>query len=150
MKKYPKNTFSIKLKIINELNNKKPFPISRDQFVLREDGYGIVVGRLKEMIIRGGENIFPKEIEDLLNTHPDIIENYVVGIPDNKMGEEACVFVRLEKDKEMSTEKIKDFCKGKIAHFKIPKYCRVVTDFPKTQSGKVQKFQLQEMFVKGL
>lgn len=100
------------------------------------------------MIIRGGENIFPKEIENLLNTHPDIIENYVIGVPDQKTGEEVCVFVRIEKGKEMNSQKIKEFCKGKLAHFKIPKYCRVVTDFPKTLSGKVQKFQLKEMFDK--
>ncbi|KAL5279664.1 ACSF2.2 family protein [Megaselia abdita] len=121
-----------------------------DQFILREDGYGIVVGRLKEMIIRGGENIFPKEIEDLLNTHPDIIECYVVGVPDKRMGEEACVFLRIAEGKEMDIEKIQEFCKGKIAHFKIPKYCRVVSDFPKTLSGKIQKFKLTEMFEKGL
>lgn len=83
-----------------------------------------------------------------MNTHPDIIECYVVGVPDEKLGEEICVFLRIESGKEMNAEKIRDFCKGKMAHFKIPKYCRVVKDFPKTLSGKVQKFQLSEMFVK--
>uniref|UniRef100_T1GWS7 Medium-chain acyl-CoA ligase ACSF2, mitochondrial n=1 Tax=Megaselia scalaris TaxID=36166 RepID=T1GWS7_MEGSC len=107
-----------------------------DQFVLREDGYGQVVGRLKEMIIRGGENIFPIEIENFLNTHPDIIECFVVGVPDKVMGEEACAFVRAEDGKTLDSEKIKQYCKGKIAHFKIPKHCRMVKEFQKLLLGR--------------
>ncbi|XP_055846776.1 medium-chain acyl-CoA ligase ACSF2, mitochondrial-like [Episyrphus balteatus] len=122
-----------------------------DQFILQEDGYGKIVGRLKEMIIRGGENIFPKEIEDILNTHPDIIESYVIGVEDERMGEEVCAFVRLQDGvKGLTQMEVKEYFKGKIAHFKIPRYVKVVTDFPKTTSGKIQKFKLKDLFVKKL
>ncbi|XP_055643372.1 medium-chain acyl-CoA ligase ACSF2, mitochondrial isoform X1 [Toxorhynchites rutilus septentrionalis] len=118
-----------------------------DQFVLREDGYGQIVGRLKEVIIRGGENIFPKEIEDFLNTHPAILETHCVAVLDERMGEEVCAFVRLKDPAHtVDMQGIGEFCRGKIAHFKIPKYLRVLEEFPKTTSGKVQKFRLQEMF----
>ncbi|XP_037959965.1 medium-chain acyl-CoA ligase ACSF2, mitochondrial-like [Teleopsis dalmanni] len=118
-----------------------------DQFVLQEDGYGRIVGRLKEMIIRGGENIFPKEVEDFLNTHPQIIENHVIGVPDERMGEELCVFVRLEDGVENLTRKeLKEYCKGKLSHYKVPRYVVPVKEFPKTTSGKIQKFKLLELF----
>nr|XP_029709407.1 acyl-CoA synthetase family member 2, mitochondrial-like isoform X1 [Aedes albopictus] len=118
-----------------------------DQFQLREDGYGKIVGRIKEMVIRGGENIYPKELEDFLCTHPKILETHCVGVPDERMGEEICAYVRL-KDSTMSLEhaEMKAFCKGKIAHFKIPKYLRIVDSFPKTVSGKIQKFKLVDLF----
>ncbi|XP_039951677.1 medium-chain acyl-CoA ligase ACSF2, mitochondrial-like [Bactrocera tryoni] len=120
-----------------------------DQFILQADGYGRIVGRLKEMIIRGGENIFPKEIEDFLNTHPDICETHVIGVPCERMGEEVCAFVRLHDGlPEMSRQDIKDFCQGKLAHFKIPRYLVTVSDFPKTTSGKIQKFKLAEIYKK--
>lgn len=118
-----------------------------DQFQLREDGYGKIVGCIKEMVIRGGENIYPKELEDFLNTHPKILETHCVGVPDERMGEELCAYVRLQ-DPTMSLghAEMKEFCKGKIAHFKIPRYLRVVDSFPKTVSGKIQKFKLVELF----
>ncbi|XP_068085265.1 medium-chain acyl-CoA ligase ACSF2, mitochondrial [Anabrus simplex] len=119
-----------------------------DQFILREDGYGQIVGRIKEMIIRGGENIFPKEIEENLQTHPDVLEAHVIGVPDERMGEEMCAFIRLSPGSTVTSDDIKRFCKGKIAHFKIPKYIWFVSEFPKTVSGKIQKFNLQEMFLK--
>ncbi|GAB0099946.1 acyl-CoA synthetase family member 2, mitochondrial-like [Sergentomyia squamirostris] len=120
-----------------------------DQFVLQADGYGRVVGRLKEMIIRGGENIFPKEIENFLVTCPSVAEAYVVGVPDERLGEEMCAFVRLKTDhQDCSPQQIKDFCQGKISYFKIPRYIEIVTEFPKTVSGKIQKFKLQEEFKK--
>ncbi|GAB0099947.1 acyl-CoA synthetase family member 2, mitochondrial [Sergentomyia squamirostris] len=120
-----------------------------DQFVLQADGYGRVVGRLKEMIIRGGENIFPKEIENFLVTCPSVAEAYVVGVPDERLGEEMCAFVRLKTDhQDCSPQQIKDFCQGKISYFKIPRYIEIVTEFPKTVSGKIQKFRLQEQFTK--
>lgn len=122
-----------------------------DQFVLRPDGYGNVVGRLKEVIIRGGENIYPREIEDLLNTHPDIIESYCIGVPDERLGEEVCAYVRVKdsaNNTELSVAEVKQFCKEKIAHFKVPKHLRVVDQFPKTASGKIQKFQLLAMYNK--
>ncbi|KAI4461678.1 acyl-coa synthetase [Holotrichia oblita] len=117
-----------------------------DLFILENTGYGKIVGRLKEMIIRGGENIFPKEIEDFLNTHPDIMEAYVIGVPHARLGEEICAFVRLKEGKSLNHEQMEEFCKGNIAHFKIPRYLKVLTDLPKTASGKVQKFKLKELY----
>ncbi|KAI9586319.1 medium-chain acyl-CoA ligase ACSF2, mitochondrial [Glossina fuscipes] len=118
-----------------------------DQFILEADGYGRIVGRLKEMIIRGGENIFPKEIEDFLNTHPNILETHVIGVPDERMGEEICAFVRLtDTAGEITRTKLKEFCKGRLAHFKVPYYVIAVKEFPKTTSGKIQKFKLLQQF----
>uniref|UniRef100_W8B701 Medium-chain acyl-CoA ligase ACSF2, mitochondrial n=1 Tax=Ceratitis capitata TaxID=7213 RepID=W8B701_CERCA len=120
-----------------------------DQFILQADGYGRIVGRLKEMIIRGGENIFPKEVEDFLNSHPDICETHVVGVPCERLGEELCAFVRLQDGvTKISRDEIKEFCKGKLAHFKIPRYVIRVDNFPKTASGKIQKFKLVEVYEK--
>lgn len=116
----------------------------RDQFVLESNGYGRIVGRLKEMIIRGGENIFPKEIEDYLNTHPDILESYVVGLPHKRLGEEVCACVRVKDHKDLTLDDIKSFCKGNISHFKIPSVLKVVDSFPKTASGKIQKHKIVE------
>uniref|UniRef100_A0A1I8PCV2 Medium-chain acyl-CoA ligase ACSF2, mitochondrial n=1 Tax=Stomoxys calcitrans TaxID=35570 RepID=A0A1I8PCV2_STOCA len=118
-----------------------------DQFVLQPDGYGRIVGRFKEMLIRGGENIFPREIEDFLNTHENIIETHVIGVPDERMGEEICAFVRLHDDTQpMNRDVLKQFCKGKLSHFKVPRYVVSVQEFPKTTSGKIQKFKLLEHF----
>ncbi|XP_061393876.1 medium-chain acyl-CoA ligase ACSF2, mitochondrial [Musca vetustissima] len=118
-----------------------------DQFVLQPDGYGRIVGRLKEMIIRGGENIFPKEIEDFLNTHENIMEAYVIGVPDERLGEELCAFLRLQDDtKEITRDTLKEFSKGKLAYFKVPRYVVTVKEFPKTTSGKIQKFKLLQQF----
>ncbi|KAH8241477.1 hypothetical protein KR026_006395 [Drosophila bipectinata] len=120
-----------------------------DQFILEENGYGRIVGRLKEMIIRGGENIFPKEIEDFLNAHPDIIEAHVIGVPDERLGEEVCAFVRLNEGVDpasFTAEALKAYSKGKLAHFKIPRFVIPVDSFPKTTSGKIQKFKLVKAF----
>ncbi|XP_017063299.2 medium-chain acyl-CoA ligase ACSF2, mitochondrial [Drosophila eugracilis] len=120
-----------------------------DQFILESNGYGRIVGRLKEMLIRGGENIFPKEIEDFLNAHPQVIEAQVIGVPDERLGEEVCAFVRLEDGVDpasFTAASLKAYSKGKLAHFKVPKYVLVVDSFPKTTSGKIQKFKLAEIF----
>ena len=118
-----------------------------DQFIINENGYGQVVGRLKEMIIRGGENLFPREIEDFLNTHPNVAETHVIGVPDERMGEELGAFIRLKDASKVLTRlDIKKFCSGSLAHFKIPKYVVIVEDFPKTLSGKVQKFKFLTQF----
>lgn len=129
-----------------EILDKGKWMNTGDKFVLNENGYGKIVGRIKDMIIRGGENIAPKEVEDFLNTHPDILETHVIGVPDERMGEEVCAFVRLVADKLLPYDEMKAFCKGRMAHFKIPKFFRIVENFPKTSSGKVQKFKLREMF----
>lgn len=121
-----------------------------DLFVLRSDGYGAIVGRLKEVIIRGGENIYPRETEELLITHPAIQEAYCIGVPSERLGEEVCAYVRLRGNANGTTvdqEEVKRFCKDKIAYFKIPKYLRVVEEFPKTATGKIQKLKLLEMYM---
>ncbi|EDX03815.1 medium-chain acyl-CoA ligase ACSF2, mitochondrial [Drosophila simulans] len=120
-----------------------------DQFVLEANGYGRIVGRLKEMLIRGGENIFPKEIEDFLNAHPQVIEAHVIGVPDERLGEEVCAYVRLEEGVDpasFTAETLKAYAKGKLAHFKVPRYVIPIDAFPKTTSGKIQKFKLVEDF----
>ncbi|XP_031845554.2 acyl-CoA synthetase family member 2 [Nomia melanderi] len=122
-----------------------------DQFILRPDGYGHIIGRLKDMLIRGGENIFPKEVEDFLMTHPMVLEAHVIGAYDRVYGEEICACVRLREGARLTAEELKSHCKGKIAHFKIPRYVEFLDEFPKTGSGKVQKFRLkQEMERKGV
>lgn len=121
-----------------------------DQFVLQPDGYGQIVGRLKEMIIRGGENIYPKEIEDVLNTIPEVLESHCIGVPDERLGEEVCAYVRVADSLEgqhFDVDRMKRFCKDKLAFFKIPKHLRIVEELPKTTSGKVQKFKLLELFL---
>lgn len=123
--------------------------ILSDRFILQEDGYGRIVGRFKDMIIRGGENIFPKEIEDFLSTHPQIIEAQVIGVPDDRMGEEVCAFIRTtDKGSRLTQNDIKEFCRGSIAHFKVPRFVHIVNEFPRTASGKIQKFKLKEQFEK--
>ncbi|XP_025269859.1 acyl-CoA synthetase family member 2, mitochondrial isoform X2 [Camponotus floridanus] len=115
-----------------------------DQFILHENGYGVIIGRLKDMLIRGGENIFPKEIEDFLMTHPKIIEAQVIGAYDEVYGDEICACIQLSDNAKMTQNEVIDYCKGKIAHFKIPRYVHFVDDYPKTTSGKIQKFRLKE------
>ncbi|KAJ1519697.1 hypothetical protein ONE63_004958 [Megalurothrips usitatus] len=122
-----------------------------DQFVLEEDGYARIVGRIKELVIRGGENIAPKEVEDAVTAHPAVLEATVYGVPDERMGEELAVAVRLnDPNVTLTLDDLKAFLKGKIAHFKVPKYMDVMNDFPKNASGKVQKFKLRDAFVKRL
>ncbi|GAB6026670.1 hypothetical protein CHUAL_013183 [Chamberlinius hualienensis] len=118
--------------------------------IMLENGNLQIVDRIKDMIIRGGENIYPKEIEDLLMEHPKISEAYVIGVPDERLNEEVCVWIQCHSQQMMSESEVKEFCKGKIAHFKIPRYVRFVNNFPKTISGKVQKFMMREEEVKFL
>lgn len=115
-----------------------------DIAVMDEQGFCRIVGRAKDMIIRGGENIYPAELEDFFHTHPQVQDVQVVGVKDNRMGEEICACIRLKKGEKTTAEEIKAFCKGKISHFKIPRYIVFVTDYPLTVSGKVQKFKLRE------
>ncbi|XP_031532161.1 medium-chain acyl-CoA ligase ACSF2, mitochondrial isoform X2 [Vicugna pacos] len=115
-----------------------------DIATMDEQGFCKIVGRSKDMIIRGGENIYPAELEDFFHTHPQVQEVQVVGVKDDRMGEEICACIRLKKGEETTAEEIKAFCKGKISHFKIPRYIVFVTDYPLTVSGKIQKFKLRE------
>jgi len=116
-----------------------------DQATIDAEGYVRITGRIKEIIIRGGENIAPKEIEDLLRRHPKIADVYIYGVPDPRFGEGVAAAVRLNPGESVTTEELREFCEGRIAHFKIPRYVRFVDSFPLTASGKVQKFKLREM-----
>jgi fatty-acyl-CoA synthase len=109
------------------------------------DGYYRITGRIKDMIIRGGENIYPREIEEFLYTHPKIADVQVVGLPDPQFGEEVCAWIRVKAGASLSEEEVKAFCRGRIAHYKIPRYVVVVEEYPTTVTGKVQKFKLREM-----
>ena len=120
---------------------------SGDLGTMDADGYIKITGRLKEMIIRGGENIYPREIEDFIFTHPKVAEIAVFGIPDEFYGEEIMAWIELHAGETASEAEIRDFCKGKIAHFKIPKYIWFVEKFPMTVTGKLQKFRMREIAV---
>ena len=116
-----------------------------DLGTLDEDGWLRITGRVKDMVIRGGENIYPREIEEYLYQHPKIVEAQVFGVPDDRYGEELAVWIRL-RDGELATEEeIRDFCSGKIAHYKIPRYIRFVDEFPMTVTGKIQKFEMRRI-----
>ena len=115
-----------------------------------EDGYYKITGRLKDMIIRGGENVYPREIEEFLYTHPKISDVQVIGVPDERFGEEVMAWVMLRPGETADSEEIREFCQGKIAHFKIPRYVKVTEEFPMTVTGKIQKFRMREMAVEEL
>jgi len=115
-----------------------------------ENGYLKITGRLKNMIIRGGENIYPREIEEFLHTHPDIVDVQVFGVPDDKYGEEIASWIKVRSQATITIEDIKTFCQDKIAHQKIPKYIKFVDEFPMTVTGKIQKFRMKEMFLQEL
>jgi fatty-acyl-CoA synthase len=117
-----------------------------DVAVMDDDGYVVISGRIKDMVIRGGENIYPREIEEFLFAHPAVRDVSVVGVPDEVWGEQLCAYVILASGHEPDEEAIKAFCRGKIAHYKVPHYVRFVEAFPMTVTGKIQKFKLREMF----
>ncbi|HEY2682209.1 MAG TPA: AMP-binding protein [Steroidobacteraceae bacterium] len=121
-----------------------------DLAVIDAAGYCNIVGRVKDMIIRGGENISPREIEEFLYGHPAIFDVAVIGVPDAKYGEEVCACVRLKPDTAATEEQIRDFCRGQIAHYKVPRYVRFVDSFPLTVSGKVQKYLMREQLRRDL
>lgn len=113
-----------------------------DQFVLQEDGYGLIVGRIKDVIIRIGDKIFPTEVEDFFMEHPHVLEAQAFGVPDSKVGEEICVFLRLREGATLTEEDVRTYCKDKVAEYRIPRYIRFVKDFERTVVGKVQKYRL--------
>ena len=126
------------------------FLIFRDIAVIYSNGYGQIVGRIKDLVIRGGENLYPREIEEVLIHHPDVSEAYVVGVPDDRFGEELCAWIKLKSGSFGDELGIKTFCKAKLAHFKIPKYIMFVDEFPTTVTGKIQKFKMREESIKKL
>lgn len=115
-----------------------------DLGVIDAEGYCNIVGRVKDMIIRGGENVYPREVEEYLYRHPKIADVQCFGVPDDKYGEELCAWVVLKPGETAEAEEIRDFCRGQIAHYKIPRYVKFVDAFPMTVTGKAQKFIMRE------
>jgi fatty-acyl-CoA synthase len=117
-----------------------------DLGVMDDDGYLRITGRIKDMVIRGGENIYPREIEEFLHTHPDIEDVQVVGVPDAKYGEELCAWLRMRAGTEaLDADGVRAFATGKLAHYKIPRYVMVVEEFPMTVTGKVRKVEMRSL-----
>jgi fatty-acyl-CoA synthase len=121
-----------------------------DLATMDDEGYVNIVGRSKDMIIRGGENVYPREIEEFLYTHPEVADVAVIGVPNAKYGEEIMAWVQLREGAGASGDDLKDFCKGKIAHYKVPRYVKLVDEFPMTITGKVQKFKMRESAIEEL
>lgn len=142
MKGYYKNAEATKAAIDSE-----GWLHTGDIAVEDEDGYIAITGRIKDMVIRGGENIYPREIEEFLYQHPSVQDVQVVGVPDPKYGEELMAWVILKEGKELSIEELKDYCIGKISRHKIPRYIEFTKEYPMTASGKIQKFKLRELSV---
>jgi fatty-acyl-CoA synthase len=115
-----------------------------DLATMDEDAYLRIVGRSKDMVIRGGENVYPREIEEFLYTHPDIADVQVVGIPDERYGEEVAAFVIAREGRTADPEAVREFCRGRIAHYKVPRYVFAVDEFPMTVTGKIQKYKLRD------
>jgi fatty-acyl-CoA synthase len=118
-----------------------------DLATMDEDGYVNIVGRIKDMIIRGGENVYPREIEEFLYTHPDIVDVQVIGVPDARYGEEIMAWVKVRDGAALTTDEVRAFCQGRIAHFKVPRYVHVTDEFPMTVTGKVQKYLMRQAAV---
>jgi fatty-acyl-CoA synthase len=121
-----------------------------DLATMDSEGYINIVGRIKDMVIRGGENVYPREIEEFLYMHPKISDVQVIGVPDPKYGEEICAWVKLKVGEQATAEEIREFCRGKIAHYKIPRYVLFVESFPMTVTGKIQKFLMRQQSIKDL
>jgi fatty-acyl-CoA synthase len=120
-----------------------------DLAVMREDGYCNIVGRIKDLVIRGGENVYPREVEEFLYTHPDIEDAQVIGVPDEKYGEEICAWIQMKPGREaLDAQAVREFASGKLAHYKIPRYVHIVEEFPMTVTGKVRKVDMREETVK--
>ncbi len=121
-----------------------------DLATMDEQGYVNIVGRLKDMVIRGGENVYPREIEEFLYRHPKVQDVQVIGVPDQKYGEEVCAWIKLREGQSATADEIREFCKGQIAHYKIPRYIEFVPEFPMTITGKIQKFVMREQTIQKL
>jgi fatty-acyl-CoA synthase len=121
-----------------------------DLATMDADGYLSIVGRIKDMVIRGGENVYPREIEEFLYGHPDVSDVQVIGVPDERYGEELMAWIVPRGDSALDEEQVREFCQGKIAHYKIPRYVKLVDGFPMTVTGKVQKFKMREQAIEEL
>jgi fatty-acyl-CoA synthase len=123
---------------------------SGDLAVRLPNGYYKITGRIKDLVIRGGENIYPREIEEFLFTHPAIEQSAVVGVPDPKYGEELCAWIKLKPGRTLDEDTVRAFCKSQLAHFKVPRYIRFTDTFPQTVTGKIQKFKIREIMMNDL
>ena len=122
-----------------------------DLAVMDAEGYLNIVGRIKDMVIRGGENVYPREIEEFLYSHPDIVDAQVIGVPDERYGEELMAWVRLRPGAEpLTAETLREFCAGKLAHYKVPRYVKIVDEFPMTVTGKIRKVEMRTVSVEEL
>ena len=121
-----------------------------DLAVMDDQGYVNIVGRLKDMVIRGGENIYPREIEEFLYSHPHIQDVQVIGVPDEKYGEELCAWVKVREGQVITADDVRAFCKGQIAHYKVPRHIRFVDEFPMTITGKIQKYIMRQQTIEAL
>ena len=121
-----------------------------DLATMDDEGYVNIVGRIKDMVIRGGVNLYPREIEEFLHTHPQILDVQVVGVPDVRYGEELMAWVKLRPGGDLTADGLREFCRERIAHFKIPTYVEFVDEFPLTVTGKVQKYVLRELGIERL
>ena len=121
-----------------------------DLAVMDSDGYLSIVGRSKDMVIRGGENVYPREVEEFLFTHPEVVDVQVIGVPDARFGEELCAWVRLREGSGLTGEELREWCRGKLAHYKVPRYVRFTEEFPMTVTGKVQKFKMRDTSISEL
>ncbi|MFJ9840195.1 AMP-binding protein [Kitasatospora sp. NPDC101155] len=120
-----------------------------DLAVMDQDGYLAITGRIKDMVIRGGENLYPREIEEFLHTHPDILDVQVIGVPDARYGEELMAWIRMrEGADQLTADAVREYCTGRLAHFKIPRYVHVVEEFPMTVTGKIRKVEMRELAVR--
>jgi fatty-acyl-CoA synthase len=121
-----------------------------DLATLDADGYCNIVGRVKDMLIRGGENVYPREVEEFLFRHPAVAQVQVFGVPDAKYGEEVCAWIVLKPGAEASEDEIRAFCQGQIAHYKVPRHVRFVAEIPMTVTGKAQKFVMRRQMAEAL
>lgn len=148
--------YSVMLKYWNDPENtKKVLDDARwmhtgDMAVMDKDGYITISGRIKDLIIRGGENISPKEIEDFLYTYTNILDVQIIGVPSEKFGEEVMAWVKVRKGFTITAEELQEYCKGRIAHYKVPKYWKFVDEFPMTISGKIRKVEMREISMREL
>jgi fatty-acyl-CoA synthase len=121
-----------------------------DLSVRQPNGYYRITGRIKDMVIRGGENIYPREVEEFLFTHPAVEQVSVVGVPDPKYVEELCAWIKLRPGAGATEDEIRDFCRARLAHYKVPRYVRFVSQFPQTVTGKIQKFKIRQQMIDDL
>jgi fatty-acyl-CoA synthase len=121
-----------------------------DLATIDAEGYCAIVGRIKDMVIRGGENVYPREVEEFLYRHPQIVDVQVFGVPDSVYGEELCAWIKLRDGATLTEEEVRAFCRDQISHYKIPRHVRFVDEFPMTVTGKMQKYLMREAMQKDL